>query len=270
MSPVLDVNNLMVELEGKKLVNDVSFSVSEGKCLGILGESGSGKSTISKALTGLLDNQFKVSGQVIFNGSSLLDMHKESMRRLLGNEICMILQNPMTSLNPLYRVGDQIVEGLIEHTNLNKDQRLQKCLDILELMKIRNAEEVLRKYPHQLSGGMLQRIMIGMAMIMKPKLIIADEPTTAIDSITQFEIIKEFQRSKEEHKVALIFISHDLGVVSKLADEVIIIHDACIHQQGTMDEFISSPSCKYTNVLVENKMKVAHRFHEVMNHGRSI
>lgn len=270
MSYVLEVNNLMVELGSKILVNDMSFSVSEGKCLGILGESGSGKSTISKALTGLLDNHFRVSGQVIFNGYNLLDMHKESIRKLLGNEICMILQNPMTSLNPLYRVGEQIAEGLIEHKNLNKEQRFKKCLDILGLMKIRNPEEVLRKYPHQLSGGMLQRIMIGMALIMKPKLIIADEPTTAIDSITQYEIIKEFQRIKEEYKVALIFISHDLAVVSKLADEVIVIHDACLHEQGTMDVFLSAPSCKYTNVLVENKIKVANRFHEVMNSGRGM
>lgn len=271
MSTILEVINLNVWAKNKKqnciLAKDISFSVEKGECLGILGESGSGKSITCKAIMGLLNKSFHISGQALFCGRNLIGLGDEPLRKLRGNEICMILQNPMTCFDPLCRVGDQMCEGLLEHTNLSKRDIRVKCLETLELMCIRNPEEVMQKYPHQLSGGMLQRVMIGLALIMRPKLVIADEPTTAIDSITQFEIINEFQRIKNSNHSALIFVSHDLGVVSKLADEVIVMHDARIKQRGVMEEILRNPTDDYTRFLVEEKRKVMERFNRIMYAG---
>lgn len=268
MSAVLDVKNLTVRLKSKKqsdiLVENAAFAVEEGKCLGILGESGSGKSITCKAIMGLLDSSFAVSGQAMFGGRDLIGLGKEPMRKLRGNEICMILQNPMTCFDPLYRIGDQMAEGLHEHTNLPGKDIHKKCLETLGLMCIQNPEDFMRKYPHQLSGGMLQRVMIGLALVMRPKLIIADEPTTAIDSITQFEIIKEFQRIKSTNNAAMIFVSHDLGVVSKLADEVIVMHNSQIRQRGTMKEIVRNPTDSYTRFLVDKKLRVMEQFNRIM------
>ena len=166
------------------------------ECLGILGESGSGKSMTVKSVLGLLDKNFQVSGSAIFDGQDLLKETKEELRRLRGSRITMVLQNPMTCFDPLYRIGNQMAETFATHTSWNVQEIRSRCLEILDQMRIRNGEEVLEKYPHQLSGGMLQRIMIGIAMALQPELLIADEPTTAIDAITQYEILEEFIRIK--------------------------------------------------------------------------
>lgn len=266
MSAVLDVRNLCVRLktgEGRLLVDDVSFSVDKGECLGILGESGSGKSMTCKAFMGLLDSMFAISGEAVFAGEDLLRLPRERLRRVRGNRICMILQNPMSCFDPLYRIGSQMAEGLSEHSGLSKREIRGKCLDTLDLMQIRNPEEVMAKYPHQLSGGMLQRVMIGLALVMRPDLIIADEPTTAIDSITQYEIIAEFQRIKEQHGTAMIFISHDLGVVSRLADRALVMHEAKVKRRGTVREIIDDPGDPYTSFLIEKKMTVMKTFSRI-------
>lgn len=267
--PVLNVENLTVEVINKKdrktLVDHISFSVKEGKCLGILGESGSGKSMTGKAIMGLLDRNFHVSGDVQFEQQkNLLLMRPESMRKIRGKDICMILQNPMTCFDPLYRIGAQMSEGFAEHTSLNSKQIYERCIEILEQMKIRNPEDVMRKYPHQLSGGMLQRIMIGLALSMKPKLIIADEPTTAIDSITQYDILEEFIHIKNMHKVAMIFISHDLGVITKMADDVIVMHNTKIVQRGKVRDILNNPQDAYTRQLVTNRLAVMKVFDQTI------
>lgn len=267
--PVLSVKNLTVDVINQKqstaLVNNISFSVEQGQCLGILGESGSGKSITCKAIMGLLDRNFQISGAAKFDETSdLLTMNAESLRKIRGKDICMILQNPMTCFDPLYRIGYQMAEGFSEHTSWNSKQVQEQCIQTLIRMKIRDPEDVMQKYPHQLSGGMLQRIMIGLALAMKPKLIIADEPTTAIDSITQYDILKEFIHIKNNHNVAMIFISHDLGVIAKMSDYVIVMHDSKIVQRGTASDILNNPQDEYTRQLVTNRMAVMKVFDETI------
>lgn len=268
MECILDVQSLSLDFKNGnefiRIVDGVSFKVSKGECLGILGESGSGKSMICKAVTGLLGPEFRVGGTAFFCGRDLIAAPRSSLRHLRGKEICMILQNPMSCFDPLYRIGYQMAEGLIEHSDLSRAEVRKLCLETLEMMRMRNPEDVLEKYPHQLSGGMLQRVMIGLALVAKPALIVADEPTTAIDSITQYEIVEEFRRIKELQRTALIFVSHDLGVVSKLADKVAIMHEGKIKQQGTVEEILRHPKDPYTRFLIEKKMAVMNRFSCIM------
>lgn len=272
MKTLLEVKNLSVEAKSKKLsvklVDNISFSLKEGECLGILGESGSGKSMTCKAIMGLLDKNFQIEGSAIYENNDLLKKNSEDMRKLRGKEIAMVLQNPMTCFDPLYPIGYQMAETFTEDLNLNQEEIKKKSIEILELMQLKNTEDILHKYPHQLSGGMLQRIMIGLAMAMEPKLLIADEPTTAIDAVTQYEIIKEFIKIKEKYKVAIIFISHDLSVISKIADNVIVMSNGKAVAQGDKNYIFSSEKEEYTKMLIEKKMAVMNRYKEILHNGR--
>ena len=266
---LLKVEDISVFLEknNKKryLIKNISFELKEGECLGVLGESGSGKSLTCKSIMGLLDNKtFFTEGSAIYNGKNLLESKSEELRKLRGKEIAMILQNPMTCFDPLYTIGYQITETFTEHTTLSIQEIKKKSIKILEKMQLKNPEDILSKFPHQLSGGMLQRIMIGLALAMNPKFIIADEPTTAIDAVTQFEIIKEFQKIKENSKVGIIFISHDLGVISEIADYVIVMNKGKIVSQGKKDEIFSQTNDEFTKMLIEKKLAVMNKYKEIM------
>lgn len=271
MSAILKVENLNVTLQhrrvSKKLVEDVSFEVRPGECLGILGESGSGKSMTVKSVLGLLDNNFQVSGSAIFDGQDLLKETKEELRRLRGSRITMVLQNPMTCFDPLYRIGNQMAETFATHTSWNAQEIRSRCLEILDQMLIRNGEEVLEKYPHQLSGGMLQRIMIGIAMALQPELLIADEPTTAIDAITQYEILEEFIRIKKQKNTAMLFITHDLGAISKVADRILVMNSGHVVDSGSFDHILKHADDPYTRMLVEKRSAVMHRYRQIL-HGK--
>ena len=271
MSAILKVENLNVTLQhrrvSKKLVEDVSFEVRPGECLGILGESGSGKSMTVKSVLGLLDNNFQVSGSAIFDGQDLLKETKEELRRLRGSRITMVLQNPMTCFDPLYRIGNQMAETFATHTSWNVQEIRSRCLEILDQMRIRNGEEVLEKYPHQLSGGMLQRIMIGIAMALQPELLIADEPTTAIDAITQYEILEEFIRIKKQKNTAMLFITHDLGAISKVADRILVMNSGHVVDSGSFDHILKHADDPYTRMLVEKRSAVMHRYRQIL-HGK--
>ena len=271
MNTVLETKNLQVYLterkEEKQLVKNVSFSVGQGECLGILGESGSGKSMTVKAILGLLDRNFRISGQALFEGKDLLMECKESLRRVRGNQISMILQNPMTCFDPLFRIESQMRETFEVHTDWDRETIRKNSLKILERMKIQEPEEVLKKYPHQLSGGMLQRIMIGIAMLLQPKLLIADEPTTAIDSVTQYEVLEEFLRIRREVGTAMIFISHDLGAISKVADRILVMNQGKIVDQGNFSHILHEASDEYTRLLVEKRMAVMKKYREMVSGG---
>ena len=271
MNTVLETKNLQVYLtegkEEKQLVKNVSFSVGQGECLGILGESGSGKSMTVKAILGLLDRNFRISGQALFEGKDLLMECKESLRRARGNQISMILQNPMTCFDPLFRIESQMRETFEVHTDWDRETIRKNSLKILERMKIQEPEEVLKKYPHQLSGGMLQRIMIGIAMLLQPKLLIADEPTTAIDSVTQYEVLEEFLRIRQEVGTAMIFISHDLGAISKVADRILVMNQGKIVDQGNFSHILHDASDEYTRLLVEKRMAVMKKYREMVSGG---
>ena len=271
MSAILKVENLNVTLQhrrvSKKLVEDVSFEVRPGECLGILGESGSGKSMTVKSVLGLLDKNFQVSGSAIFDGQDLLKETKEELRRLRGSRITMVLQNPMTCFDPLYRIGNQMAETFATHTSWNAQEIRSRCLESLDQMRIRNGEEVLEKYPHQLSGGMLQRIMIGIAMALQPELLIADEPTTAIDAITQYEILEEFIRIKKQKNTAMLFITHDLGAISKVADRILVMNSGHVVDSGSFDHILKHADDPYTRMLVEKRSAVMHRYRQIL-HGK--
>ena len=273
MSAALKVENLNVTLTyrkvSKKLVEDVSFEVHPGECLGILGESGSGKSMTVKSILGLLDKNFQVSGSAVFDGHDLLKESKEELRRLRGSRITMVLQNPMTCFDPLYRIGNQMAETFATHTTWNAQEIRSHCLKILNQMQILNGEEVLQKYPHQLSGGMLQRIMIGIAMALQPELLIADEPTTAIDAVTQYEILEEFVRIKKNKNTAMLFITHDLGAISKVADRILVMNSGQIVDSGDFEHIRNHANDPYTRLLIEKRSAVMCHYRDIL-HGKEI
>ncbi|WP_099469837.1 ABC transporter ATP-binding protein [Konateibacter massiliensis] len=265
--PILEIKNLNVTYNGKKgkhsIIKDVSFRVSKGECLCVLGESGSGKSVTMKAVMGLLDNNFDISGSAFLEGRNLMEQDAEALRKMRGSDLTMILQNPMTCFDSLYRIDYQMAETFLAHTNWSKEEIYQKSVEILEKMKIKEPGEVLRKYPHQLSGGMLQRIMIGIALTLNPKILIADEPTTAIDAITQFEIMDELKRLKNQH-TTMIFITHDLGIASMIADTVIVMNGGKIVDNGTFSEILQSPKDEYTRLLIEKRSAVMNVYKKVL------
>lgn len=273
MSAILKVENLNVTLTyrktSKKLVKNVNFEVHPGEFLGILGESGSGKSMTVKSILGLLDKNFHVSGSAVFDGHDLLKESKEELRRLRGSRITMVLQNPMTCFDPLYRIGNQMSETFATHTTWNAQEIRSHCLKILNQMQILNGEEVLEKYPHQLSGGMLQRIMIGIAMALQPELLIADEPTTAIDAITQYEILEEFIRIKKNKNTAMLFITHDLGAISKVADRILVMNSGHIVDSGNFEHIRNHAQDPYTRLLIEKRSAVMHHYRKIL-HGKEI
>jgi hypothetical protein len=271
VTPVFELNHLQVSLRGKKrntdLVKGVSFSVKQGECLGILGESGSGKSMSIKAAMGLLDKNFVVSGSAKFQGDELVGKNAEQLRRLRGGQVGIVLQNPMTCFDPLYRIGNQIAETFAAHQKWDAGEIKERSIEMLDKMQIRNPEEALEKYPHQLSGGMLQRIMIGIAMSMEPSLLIADEPTTAIDAITQFDILNEFAAIKQKHKTAMIFISHDLNAVSQIADKIVVLNQGTVVDQGDFHHIIHHAADPYTRLLIEKRTDVMRKYRQALEGG---
>ncbi|XOB63084.1 ABC transporter ATP-binding protein [Campylobacterota bacterium DY0563] len=261
---ILEIKNLNLFFKDKKkdiqILKDVSFKIEKNQCLGILGESGSGKSMLWKSIMGLLDDNFKIEGEVNFQGISLLDMNKEEKRLIRGDKVTIIVQNPMTAFDPLFTLGNQILETFQTHTNKNKKEAEFLAIDILEKMNIIEPLEVLAKYPHELSGGMLQRIMIGLSIALNPSLIIADEPTTAIDSLNQVEIIKELKELREKLQLSMIFITHDLHVLSQVADRIIVMRDGSIVEEGLKEDIINNPQNEQSRYLVQTQKQLFKRF----------
>lgn len=267
---IIEVKHLkaVVREEGKEttLLHDSSFVVHEGECLGILGESGSGKSLTMQAFMGLLDEHFTITGEVLFEGKDLLKESGESLRRLRGSKLAMVMQNPMTSFDPLLRIEEQVVETFVEHTDWSRSEIIKRTLTLFDKLQIRDPAEALKKYPHQLSGGMLQRIMIGIALLLEPRLLIADEPTTALDALTQFEVLKEFRKVKDGG-TAMVFITHDLGVASYIADRIVVMNKGRIVDTGTFHEIVDKAKDQYTRLLIEKKTAVMRRYEAIMKGG---
>ena len=236
--------------------------MEENTCLGILGESGSGKSMTCKSILGILKENLEANGEIIFDGRNLLTLKKEESRDIRGKEICMILQNPMTSFDPLYTIGNQLLETFLEHLNINRDEAYKLAVESLEKMRLKDIEEVLKKYPHELSGGMLQRIMIAVAIALKPKLIIADEPTTAIDSLNQKDILKK------ELNVSLLFVTHDLGVLTNLADDLIVMQNGEIVEKGTTKEIMTNAKHEHTRFLIGTRRALMEKFKKVKEYDK--
>jgi len=273
---LLDVQHLTVALDnGKALLNDISFYLKHNQCLGIVGESGSGKSLTCKAIMGLLEPNFKASGKILFNDireqsnhnvtQDLLSLTDNTIRQIRGKQIAMILQHPMNAFDPLYRIGTQVIETLQAHQSINKQLATEHTLAMMDEMGLDHPKTLFNKYPHQLSGGMLQRIMIGIALMLKPALIIADEPTTALDSITQFHILSAFEKIKQQSSTALIFISHDLGVIHHIADHIVVMQYGKIVEQGNKNAIFNSPQCAYTRYLIETRQQILDKFNATLN-----
>ncbi|MEC1722764.1 ABC transporter ATP-binding protein [Schinkia azotoformans] len=266
---VLAMQNLVIRDFRTKavLVNGINFTLERNSCLAIVGESGSGKTVILKAILGLTNPSLEASGSVFFDGIDLLQAKGEMIRRIRGRRICMILQDPLTAFDPVYTIGNQMAETLCEHLQISKKEAMKRSLFELQRMNIGEPLDVLKKYPHQLSGGMLQRCMIAIVMAMKPEIIIADEPTTALDSINQNEVLAEFQKIRNEYRTSLIFVSHDLKIVQSLADYVLVLKDGKQVEYGRAEDIFSHPKHEYTKYLLNSRDKVTEAFIKAMSLG---
>ena len=234
-----------------KAVDGVSFSINAGQTLGVVGESGCGKSVTSLSIMRLLDTPpAEVSGQIFFEGQDLLQLTDPQMRRVRGNDIAMIFQEPMTSLNPVFTIGNQIAEGVALHLGLPKKESWDKAIEALRLVGINNPERRVKQYPHEMSGGMRQRAMIAMALACDPKLIIADEPTTALDVTIQAQILDLIRRVQDDTGAALMLITHDLGVVAETVKDIVVMYAGRVVEQGPVDEILLEPKHPYTEGLL--------------------
>ena len=236
-----------------KAVNGVSFNLERGKVLGIVGESGSGKSVTAYSIMQILEKTGKiVSGSVKFDGQELVGIGEDGMKHIRGNKISIIFQDPMTSLNPTYTIGHQLMEAITLHTGRNKEQAWDRAVEMLRLVNVNEPEKRMKQYPFEFSGGMRQRVMIAMALACEPDILIADEPTTALDVTIQAQILELMQSLQKELGMAIIMITHDLGVVAQLCDEVIVMYAGSICEQGTADEIFYNPKHEYTKGLLRS------------------
>lgn len=246
-----------------KALNDVSIHLNDGEVLGIVGESGSGKSVTSYSLMGLTAYPGKlVGGTIDFNGHRINDLSEKEFRKIRGNEVSIIFQDPMTSLNPVYTIGNQIMEVILLHTDKNKEQARARAKELLELVGINEPEKRLKQYPHELSGGMRQRVMIAIALACEPKLLIADEPTTALDVTIQAQILELMMELKEKLGMAIIMITHDLGVVASMCDKIAVMYAGRIVEYGTTDDIFYNPKHEYTKGLLKSIPRLDAKEHE--------
>lgn len=240
-----------------KAVNGISYDLDYGEVMGIVGESGSGKSVEAYSIIGLLQSPGRVvGGSIVVDGEDVLSYDEKRMREFRGNTVSMIFQNPMTCLNPVYTIGNQLMEAVLCHENVPKEEARKRAMEMLTLVGINNVEKRMRQYPHELSGGMRQRVMIAMGMICNPKLLIADEPTTALDVTIQAQILELMKDLKEKIKMSCIFITHNLGVVAEICDKVSVMYGGRIVEQGLVDDVFENPAHPYTRGLLRSMPRV--------------
>jgi peptide/nickel transport system ATP-binding protein len=261
---LLEVKNLTVSFPTPdglvQAVRDVSFTLQRGETLGVVGESGSGKSVSNLAIMGLLNrNRTRIGGEVLFDGRNLLALSNDEMRRIRGKEIAMIFQDPFASLHPMYRVGDQIAEAVLAHADVSRTQATTRAVELLTRVGIPNAPARARDYPHQFSGGMRQRAMIAMALVHNPSVLIADEPSTALDVTVQAQILELIDSVKRDFDIGVILITHDLGVVAETADTVMVMYGGKVMERGTKRNIFELAQHPYTWGLLESMPTVESR-----------
>lgn len=268
---MLKVENLSIHFEDRggnqEVVKNVSFALQDSEILGIVGESGSGKTMTALTIAGLLKEEAILdSGTIWLDERELLSLTAKEMREVQGKEISMIFQEPMTALNPTMRIGKQVEEALVLHTELSKEERRQKVLKALEDVELEHPKQLCRKYPHELSGGMRQRVMIAAAIVCRPKLLIADEPTTALDVGTQESILKLLKKLNQKYGMGILFISHNLRVVNELCSRVLVMKDGQIIEGGAAEQIFQNPQTEYTKELIAaipSRMKGS-RFYDLL------
>lgn len=268
---MLKVENLSIHFEDRggnqEVVKNVSFALQDSEILGIVGESGSGKTMTALTIAGLLKEEAILdSGTIWLDERELLSLTAKEMREVQGKEISMIFQEPMTALNPTMRIGKQVEEALVLHTELSKEERRQKVLKALEDVELEHPKQLCRKYPHELSGGMRQRVMIAAAIVCRPKLLIADEPTTALDVGTQESILKLLKKLNQKYGMGILFISHNLRVVNELCSRVLVMKDGQIIEGGAAEQIFQNPQTEYTKELIAaipSRMK-GNRFYDLL------
>ena len=263
--PILSIKDLVIRFHGEAgvvhAVNGLSLAVQRGEVLGLVGESGCGKSVTALAVLGLLPAPpARVeAGEILFEGRNLLDLDAEALRRIRGDRIAMIFQEPMTSLNPVFPVGTQIAEPLMVHRGLSRTRALERAVELLREVQIPAPEQRIREYPHQLSGGMRQRVMIAMALACRPAILIADEPTTALDVTVQAQILDLLQAMRREHGMAVLLITHDLGVVAQTADRILVMYSGEIVEAASAADMFARPRHPYTRGLLDSVPRIGDR-----------
>jgi len=265
---LLDVKNLNVHFqtpEGElQAVRDVSFSLHPGETLGVVGESGSGKSQTMLAMMGLLANNARAEGQVLFRGDNILNVPAAQLNRVRGQKLAMIFQDPMTSLNPFLTVERQMTEVLQTHQNASRGQARAAAVKMLENLRIADPRRCLQSYPHQFSGGMRQRIMIAMALLSQPDVLIADEPTTALDVTVQAQIVALLRQLQRDHGTSIIMVTHDLGLVAGLSDQVMVMYGGRVMEHGQADDIFYNSRHPYTRALLESVPRLEHADDELV------
>ena len=273
MKNILEVKNLAVSFQtffGEvEAVRDISFNVGKKETVAIVGESGCGKSVTANSIMKLLPMPpaFFKGGEILFNGEDIVKKSEDEMQKIRGNQIAMVFQDPMTSLNPTMKIGKQIVEGLVKHQKLSKSEAQKKAIEMLNLVAVPQPEKRITQYPHEFSGGMRQRVMIALAMVSNPQLLIADEPTTALDVTVQAQILELMKSIQDKLGMSIILITHDLGIVADMSDRVIVMYAGQILEQGLVDEIYKNPKHPYTRKLLASvprlDMDRAERLHSI-------
>lgn len=257
MEPLLRMEDLTIQLKQKKrnlnVLSNINLTVHKGEIFGIVGESGSGKSVLTSSIIGLQPENMAISsGDILFEEQSLVQISKKELQNIRGNDISIIFQNPMTSLNPSKTIGSQIIEIIRRHKKVSKQEAEKLAIDVFQKVGLPRAEELLKDYPHQLSGGMQQRVMIAIAIVCQPKLLIADEPTTALDVTIQAQIVKLLKHIRNVHDMTIILISHDLGLIGEVCDRIAVLYAGEIVEIGTRNEVLNNPRHPYTKGLINS------------------
>ena len=255
ITETLNIENLNIRLKQKKIIKDVNIKIEDGEIVGLVGESGCGKSITALSILKLIDESVMkiTSGKILFNKNNLLSKSEKDLKTIRGKEISMIFQEPMTSLNPVFSIGNQINEVLLIHEKLDNKVATERTIDLLEKVGIPDPQISIDKFPHQLSGGQRQRVMIAMALACRPKLLIADEPTTALDVIVQAQILKIIKSLKKEYNMSVLLITHDLGLVQDFCDKVNVMYDGMIVESAECSKIFQNPTHQYTKDLLKTR-----------------
>lgn len=252
MKEILKVKDLSVNNKGVKILKNISFDIKKGEILGIVGESGCGKSTLIRALIQMMNKSEEIiSGEILFNERNLLSLDSKQIRKLRGNNLAVIFQNPGATLNPIRKIGKQFVQTMQSHMDISKSEALEKAANMLEKVNLKDSKCILNSYPFELSGGMKQRVTIALAMILEPEILIADEPTSALDVTVQAQVVKEMMSLRDNFQTSIIIVTHSMSVISQMVDKIAVMYSGNIVEYGNKEQILRNPKHPYTKALID-------------------